>query len=61
MPMVKWFLGLSREISRNTAAAIPGVNSLDESPYRPPTIRGRRAKGAVPSATDSSRAATTSR
>jgi hypothetical protein len=40
IPTVKWFLGSATSSSANTAAAIAGVNSFDESPYRPPITRG---------------------
>ncbi len=43
MPTVKWFRGASFESSSKTPAIMDGVNSFDERPYRPPTIRGEAA------------------
>ena len=46
--MVKWFFIFLFFNSSNTPFAIAGVNSFDDSPYRPPIIRGCSANGAVP-------------
>ena len=43
MPTVKWLRGFSLESSSKTPAIMAGVNSFDDRPYRPPTIRGRAA------------------
>ena len=55
MPTVKWFFGSSASSSAKTAAAMAGVNSFDERPYRPPITRGippsNRTRPAVSSST----------
>ncbi len=51
-------IGLS--ISPKTPWAIAGVNSWDDSPYRPPTMRGAVLNGAMPPASASLTAVTTS-
>ena len=42
MPTVKWRLGRSLLSSSRAALAMAGVNSLEDSPYRPPITRGQR-------------------
>ena len=43
MPMVNLLRGRSSASSANTPATIPGVNSFDDSPYRPPMTLGNTA------------------
>jgi hypothetical protein len=59
MPTVNRRRGCSRSSSSKIPATIPGVNSLDDRPYRPPTTRG--SSGSSPSMCDSATAVATSR
>ena len=47
IPTVKWGRGSSTASSSRAARAMAGVNSLDESPYRPPITRGLRTPNRV--------------
>ena len=44
MPIVNRRRGCSRASSANTPAAMPGVSSLEDRPYRPPVTRGSTAR-----------------
>ncbi len=59
MPIVNRRRGRSPASSANTPTTIPGVNSFEDRPYRPPTILGITASS--PSPNDSVSAATVSR
>ena len=56
MPTVKWFFGFATARLSNTALTIAGVNSLEDKPYRPPTILGGRGNFEVPFAPVSAKA-----
>ena len=48
IPTENEFIGWSFFNSSKTPLTIPGVNSLEESPNRPPTTTGWLSKGALP-------------
>jgi hypothetical protein len=59
IPTVKRRRGFARLSSSNVPATIPGVNSFEDSPYRPPITIGIRSRS--PSAWASLSAVSTSR
>ena len=48
IPIVKRRLGCSRANSSNTPATIPGVNSFEDRPYRPPITVGSTSRSPAP-------------
>src|SRR5438034_879644 len=59
MPMVNRGFGCSAARPAKTPATMPGVNSLEDSPYRPPVITGMISR--APAAYASASAPSTSR